>query len=328
MQGKPRRLGRRCDLAASVGPAAAITRAAISVPRRLGRGARALLRAILIVAWTAVSICTQAVLLAVPGRGKVDFARLYWAGVCALIGMQVRMLGAPAGVSDGGTSGRPVIYVSNHSSWIDVVVLGGRLRGCFVSKNDVARWPVLGTVARLGRTVFVSRNRAATASEKLAMTARLCGGDDLILFPEGTSSDGSRVLPFHSTFFALAKPVLEREDRPGSGKGPLIQPISLVYDRLAGMPVGRAGRPVFSWFGDMDLGSHFWRLAQWRGMRATVLLHEPLDPADFASRKELAAAAWMAVAVGAATLRQNRPAEPLCPMLGLAPRKMRAAVAA
>ena len=254
-------------------------------------------------------------MLAVPGRGKVAFARLYWAGVCGLLGMQVRILGKPAGLADGGTDGRPVIYVSNHSSWIDVVVLGGRLRGCFVSRSDVAGWPVIGTVARLGRTVFVSRNRAATASEKLDMTARLRSGDDLILFPEGTSSDGSRVLPFHSTFFAMAKPVADRAGRPGSTSGPLIQPISLVYDRLAGMPVGRTGRPTFGWFGDMDLASHFWRLAQWRGMRATVLLHEPLDPADFASRKELAAAAWEAVAAGAATLRQNRPAEPLCPFI-------------
>ncbi len=297
----------------SSGPAAAIARVAISVPRRIGRAVRASLRGVLIALWTAMSICLQTVLLTLPGRAKVTFARVYWAGVCELLGMDVRIVGRPAGQADGGTSGRPVIYVSNHSSWIDVVVLGGRLHGCFVSKNDVAGWPVVGTVARLGRTVFVSRNRAATASEKLAMTARLRGGDDLILFPEGTSSDGSRVLPFHSTFFAMAKPVADREGRSPSTSAPLIQPVSLVYDRLAGMPVGRTGRSVFAWFGDMDIASHFWRLAKWRGMRATMLLHEPLDPADFASRKELAAAAWEAVAVGAAALRQNRPAEPLCP---------------
>ncbi len=329
MHGKPRRLGRRCEFATYAGPAAALTRVAVSAPRRIARCGRAVLRGLLIAVWTAVSICLQSVLLAAPGRGKVEFARLYWAGVCALLGMQVRVLGRPAGASDGGAGERPVIYVSNHSSWIDVAVLGGRLRACFVSKDDVAGWPVIGTVARLGRTVFVSRNRAAAASEKLAMTARLRGGDDLILFPEGTSSNGSRVLPFHSTFFAMAKPLADREGRAASASGPLIQPVSLVYDRLAGMPVGRSGRSTFSWFGDMDLASHFWRLAQWRGMRATLLLHEPLDPADFASRKELAAAAWEAVAVGAATLRQNRPAMPICPMdAATMARKLRPAVAA
>ena len=328
MQAKPRRLGRRCERAIITGPAATMARVAFSAPRRIGRWLRAALRAVLIGLWTCVSLAIQAVLVAMPGQAKVVFARLYWAGVCALLGMDVRVVGKAARVS---ADGRPVIYVSNHSSWIDVAVLGGRLHGCFVSKMDVARWPVLGTVARLGRTVFVSRNRAATASEKLDMTKRLRDGDDLILFPEGTSSDGSRVLPFHSTFFAMAKPMAERQARaPDAGATslvPLVQPVSLVYDRLAGMPVGRAGRPLFSWFGDMDLGSHFWRLAQWRGMRATVLLHEPLDPADFATRKELAAAAWEAVAAGAATLRQNRPAAPLRP--AARPRSFgRAAVAA
>ena len=261
-----------------------------------------------------ISVCVQGVLVAVPGRAKVAFARAYWRGVRELLGMQVRLLGQAAGGSAGRVGGRPVVYVSNHSSWMDIVVLGAQLRGCFVSKRDVAGWPVVGTVARLGRTVFVSRNRSATASEKVDMMARLRGGDDLILFPEGTSSDGSRVLPFHTTFFAMAKPVADRDGRAPSTDGPLVQPISLVYDRLAGMPVGRAGRPMFAWFGDMDLARHFWRLAQWRGMRATILFHEPLDPADYPSRKELAAAAWESVASGAAALRQNRPAEPLRPI--------------
>ena len=143
------------------------------------------------------------------------------------------------------------------------------------------------------------------------MRARLAAGDSLILFPEGTSSDGSRVLPFRSSFFSI----LEGADLDGAGTGsghpPLIQPVSVVYDRVAWLPVGRAGRPVFAWYGDMDLGSHFWRVAQWRGLRVTVLLHAPFDPALYASRKALSQAVWRTVADGAATLRQNRPAVPL-----------------
>ena len=92
---------------------------------------------------------------------------------------------------------------------------------------------------------------------------------------------------------------------------PLIQPVSVVYDRLSGLPTGRATRPLFAWYGDMDIASHFWRLAHHRGLRVSVLLHAPLDPTGFADRKALAAAVWGAVADGAATLRQNRPAKPL-----------------
>jgi lyso-ornithine lipid O-acyltransferase len=243
--------------------------------------------------WTLSCMPIQAVCLALPGRAKVVFARLYWSVVCRLLGLQVRTIGAAAG----STGGRSVVFVSNHSSWLDVPVLGGRLDACFVSKNEVGRWPFVGTIARLGRTVFISRQRQATARERDVLRERLAVGDNLLLFPEGTTSDGSRVLPFRSSFFAIAE----------GADPPLIQPVSVVYDRLGGLPTGRASRPVFAWYGDMDLASHFWRFAQRRGLRVSILLLPPLDPARFASRKALSHAVWRAVADGASTLRQNRP---------------------
>jgi len=85
----------------------------------------------------------------------------------------------------------------------------------------------------------------------------------------------------------------------------LIQPVSVVYDRLEGLPVNRTTRPVFAWYGDMDLGPHVWQLLKRRTIRATIMLHPPLAPEDFPSRKALANAAWKAVADGAARLRQN-----------------------
>jgi 1-acyl-sn-glycerol-3-phosphate acyltransferase len=220
-----------------------------------------------------------------------------------IIGIKVRIIGVPVQRE----AGRPVVYVSNHSSWVDVPVIGGVLDGCFVAKGEVATWPVIRTIARLGRTVFVTRSRASTGKERDAMRAMLKAGDNLILFPEGTSSDGSRVLPFRTSFFALA----EVGDAKDHSELPLIQPISVVYDRLGGLPAGRASRPTFAWYGDMDIASHFWRLGQHIGLRVTVLLHVPLDPARFADRKELSQAVWQIIADGASTLRQNRPAQPL-----------------
>ncbi|MGI4745111.1 MAG: lysophospholipid acyltransferase family protein [Janthinobacterium lividum] len=274
---------------------------------RLLRAVRVARRGVAILAWTGVACAIQSVLLLLPGRAKARFARVYWSVTCVLLGMRIRVIRPSTACA---TSGRPIIYVSNHSSWIDVPVLGARVLGCFVAKEDVSRWPVVGTVARLGRTIFVSRQRKATGRERDDMRLRLAGGDNLILFPEGTSSDGSRVLPFHSSFFAAAKS--GGLDRIGCEEGtaafapPLIQPVSIVYDRLGGLPIGRSNRPVFAWYGDMDLASHFTRLARWRGMRATILLHPVLDPADFATRKALSLAAWTAIAEGAAALRQNR----------------------
>ncbi len=264
----------------------------ISPVRRVLRGLRVARRGLVALAWTLVCCVIQAVLLVLPGRGKVVFARVYWAAFSGLIGLRVRTIGAP--VARG--QGRRIVYAANHSSWLDIPVLGGRFEACFVSKDAIASWPGINLVARLGRTVFVTRTRGATGRERDDMRSRLLAGDNLMLFPEGTSSDGSRVLPFRSAFFSVA----EGEEPP------LIQPISVVYDRLGGLPTRRSTRAVFAWYGDMELSSHFWRLAQWRGLRVTVLVHPPLDPRDFPNRKVLAQVAWDAVAGGAAAMRQNR----------------------
>jgi 1-acyl-sn-glycerol-3-phosphate acyltransferase len=257
------------------------------------RTVRVIRRGVSVLLWTLACMPIQATFLLLPGRPKVVFARFYWSNVARLLGVQVRVIGAAVSTAHG----RPVVFVSNHSSWIDVPVLGGRLDACFVSKDEVGRWPFISTIAKLGRTVFVSRQRHSTRRERDVMRDRLTAGDNLLLFPEGTTSDGSRVLPFRSSFFAIAE----------GAEPPLIQPVSVVYDRLGGLPTGRASRPVFAWYGDMDLASHFWRLGQYRGLRVSVLLHPPLDPSRFASRKALSHVVWQTVADGAALLRQNRP---------------------
>ena len=245
--------------------------------------------------WTLPCMLIQAFCLTLPGRSKAVFPQFYWSNVCRLLGLEVRVLGSTVS----GAGKRPVVFASNHSSWLDIPVLGGRLDACFVSKDEVGGWPLVGTVARLGRTAFISRQRQATGRERDMMRERLGAGDNLLLFPEGTTSDGSRVLPFRTSFFAVAE----------GAEPPLIQPVSVVYDRLGGLPAGRASRPVFAWYGDMDLATHFWRFAQYRGLRATILLHPPLDPARYANRKAISQAVWQVVADGASRLRQNRPVE-------------------
>ena len=264
---------------------------------RVRRWIRVIGRGLAVVLWTFVSVPVQAVLNAVPGRGgRVWFARIYWRNFCRLIGLKVRVLGASAR-----GNGRRVVYVSNHSSWLDIPVLGGTLEACFIAKAEVGAWPLVRTIARLGRTIFVSRRKSRTGVENAAIRERLAAGDDLILFPEGTTSDGARVMPFRSSFFALA----EAEDPP------ILQPVSVVYDRLDGLPAMRSTRPLFAWYGDMEIGPHFWRLAQHHGLRASVVLHAPVDPLAWPDRKLLARALWQVVAEGAASLRQNRPAAPL-----------------
>jgi 1-acyl-sn-glycerol-3-phosphate acyltransferase len=264
--------------------------------RPLGGRVRAVRRMAAVLLWTLAAIPVQTALHFLPGRAKVRFGRFYHATLCRLIGLRVQVVGTPATHDHGA---RPVLFLSNHSSWLDVLVLGGVLDACFVSKAEVSRWPLINVVAWLGRTVFVSRARGATGREADAMRTHLAAGESLILFPEGTSNDGTRTLPFRSSLLGAA-------DAAGR-----VQPVSLVYDRLGGLPACRRDRPLFAWYGDMDIGSHFWRLARRSGARATVLLHEPFPPAALPNRKVLAAEAGRIVAEGAAVLRQNRPAAPL-----------------
>jgi 1-acyl-sn-glycerol-3-phosphate acyltransferase len=239
-----------------------------------------------------VALPVQAVLLALPGRAKARFARVYHQVLCRLIGLQVQVVGEVC-------RDRPVLYVANHSSWLDILALGGVLEGCFVAKAEVDDYPLVNIIARLGRTVFVSRSRGTTGREADAMKTLMQGGDSLILFPEGTSNDGTRVLPFRSAFLGVAKEARQ------------VQPISVVYDRIGGMPALRRDRPSFAWYGDMELGSHSWQLLRRKGARVTVLLHQPFAPHAMPDRKVMTRECARVVSAGAAELRQNRPVQPL-----------------
>jgi 1-acyl-sn-glycerol-3-phosphate acyltransferase len=306
MQAEPKRLSRATLNRGNLPRFRSVAAPATQLPRQrhLLRQVRAVRRTLWIALFLPFAILIQTVLIRLPGPQKAQFGRFFWHTVAVMLGLRVRLVGTPAG-GPARTTTRPIIYVCNHSSWLDIPAIGGQLTGRFVAKDDVAAWPIISTVARLGRTVFVTRNRAGTLRERDEMQQALLAGDDLVLFPEGTSSDGSRVLPFRSPFFAAAY---------GEAK-PLIQPVSVVFDRLAGLPVTHASRTVFAWYGDMSLAPHFWQVAQWRGKRVSLLFHPPLDPADFADRKALAQATWQVVADGAAALRQNRPTRAQAPVV-------------
>jgi 1-acyl-sn-glycerol-3-phosphate acyltransferase len=240
--------------------------------------------------WTLLCAPIQAVLIRLPGRAKARLPLVYWAGCCWCLGLRVRVIGPPP------SGPLPTVFISNHSSWMDIPALGSCLPACFIAKGEVGRWPVISIIAHLGRTVFVSRRVAGAARENADIRKRLGDGDSLILFPEGTTSDGARVMPVRSAFLAVAE----------SEQPHLLQPVSIVYDELDFLPVRRADRALFAWFGDMDLASHFGRIARHRGLRVTIVLHPPLDPAAGLTRKQLANATWHQVAMSAADSRRNR----------------------
>ena len=210
---------------------------------------------------------------------------------CQTMGIQVRVTGARH--RRGG-----VLYVSNHLSWADIPVLGSKLLASFVSKSEVGGWGVIGYLSRLQDTIYVDRaRRQDTATQRDAIASRLAAGGRVILFAEGTNSDGVHVLPFKSSLFS----VIEQPDV----EHVLIQPVTLAYTRVNGMPVTRGLLPSLAWVGDVALKPHIADFMRLGKVRAEILLHEPVRRADFKSRKELARHCQEVVAAGYAKLMRG-----------------------
>lgn len=211
----------------------------------------------------------------------------YHRRTCRILGIRIERRGRPS-------RRHPTLFVANHVSYFDIEVLGALTRASFVAKAEVARWPFFSWLAKLQETVFVERRVHRAGAHRDEMTRRLEAGDDLILFPEGTSGDGNAVLPFKSALFSAA------EQRPG-GRAVAVQPVSISYTRLDGLPLGRYLRPFFAWYGDMELGSHLWHAIGIGQVTVVVEFHDPVTIEQFGSRKALSDHCYRVVAGGVAT---------------------------
>ena len=226
--------------------------------------------------------------LGLPARRT--FPHRYHRFVARLFGIHIRVQGTPPK--------KATLLLANHSSWLDIVIFSAVAPLCFVAKSEVGNWPFFGTLARLQRTVFVTRaRRSETGMARDAIAQRLAQGDVLVLFPEGTSNDGNAVLPFRSALLGAAETVLE------DGTRVPVQPVSTAYVARQGIPMGRENRPLYAWYGDMELVPHLWEALKAGPLDVIVQFHEPLGPMD---RKELARLAWDTVRKGqAAALAGN-----------------------
>ncbi|HEX3952669.1 MAG TPA: lysophospholipid acyltransferase family protein [Stellaceae bacterium] len=242
-------------------------------------------------AWTLLLMPVQVVGLALGRSWTATFPCFYHRCCCRILGLSVRRLGQPANV-------RPVLFASNHVSYLDITILGSLLPASFIAKREVKTWPLFGWLARLQRSVFIDRQVRSTAQQRDSIAGRLAAKDALILFPEGTSGDGNRVLPFKSALFSVA-------DHPEVGTV-TVQPVSIAYTRLDGMPIGRRLRPLFAWYGSMSLAPHLWRLLGMGKVEIVVEFHRPTTLADCGSRKALARYCQDLVAEGLAEALSGR----------------------
>lgn len=240
-----------------------------------------------------VLIPAQLVALGVGWRAAARVLPLWWhRAATRMIGIRVHIHGKPA-------KERPLLVVSNHVSWLDITVIGSLMPLSFISKAEVASWPVFGLFAKLQRSVFVERERRAkTGAVAKQIADRLAGGDILVLFAEGTSSNGIHVLPFRTALIGAAAKAIEAAGGPVT-----IQPLAINYTQLHGLPIGRFHKPRVAWYGDMDMAPHLWWVLKHGELDVDVAFGDPLPFGEGADRKRIAKEAEAAVRrlVGEAT---------------------------
>jgi 1-acyl-sn-glycerol-3-phosphate acyltransferase len=266
---------------------------------------RSFFRLLIYVCWILVSIPVQAAALVLRSR-LVETYPLIVHRFC------VRLMGAKLRVKGGQLKQGGVLFVANHCSYVDISIIGSLIRGSFVAKSEVAGWPLFGICAKLSRTMFVDRRARFAHQQAELMKDRFRRGDRLIMFAEGTTSDGNRVLPFRSSLFATAEIDI-------NGQAVQVQPVSISYTRLDGIPIGRHLRPFFAWYGDMDMFSHLWALVGMGRIEVVVEFHEPVTIRQFSSRKALAAYCQSQVAAGVAAALSGKPQVRAAPAIATEP---------
>ena len=168
------------------------------------------------------------------------------------------------------------LFVSNHISYLDIPILGSMAPLRFVAKSEVKQWPILGFLSKLASTIFITRVRSDSLFQKNKIFNLLSEGKKLLIFPEGTTSDGNRVLPFKSSLFSALE-----------NKNFIIQPLIIIYSDLNGMPINRWLRPIIAWYGDMELMPHLSILKNIKSIDVKIIYLKPVNTMNFSNRKEL-----------------------------------------
>jgi len=202
----------------------------------------------------------------------------FWHRVaCRVLGIRVRVHGTLE-------TKRPLLLAANHASWKDILVLGSVADVVYIAKSDVRDWPVFGILARLQATIFVEREQRQKTGEQVNEIAeRLTAGEIVVLFPEGTTSDGNRLLEVKSSLFGAAASAV-----PHAPDGIVhIQPVSIAYTGLHGMAMGRYHRPIAAWPGDIELLPHLMGILRAGAVDVDVDFGERVDYERTSNRKEV-----------------------------------------
>lgn len=230
---------------------------------------RALIRVLLFIAGTLFLVVIQlvwalgtAIFMTRKPRKQSPIVRLWYMYCVWLSGIKVTVANKRS------LSKKQKIILSNHTSYLDILVLGAAFDSFFVAKIDIAGWPIFGFLAKVGGTLFISRQPRFIKQQLALLETHLRAGQSLLIFPEGTTNNGMKLQAFKSSLmnaaFAVEKP-------------PVIQPVSLVYTRMNGKFLEtQSDYDHIAWYDDMLLAPHLWNLFRQRSVEAKITIHSAI----------------------------------------------------
>ena len=178
----------------------------------------------------------------------------------------------------------PVLFISNHASYLDILILGSLFKTSFVAKREVEKWPLFGILAKLQNTIFIDRKISSLKIQESKIIKHLNKKKNLVIFPEGTSSDGNKVLPFKSSLFNIFEKNLNAKIS--------IQTITIIYKKINGIDMNRIDRKNITWHSDMDLVTNFFSVLKKLTIQVEVIFDDKFLPPKEHNRKKIALHCW------------------------------------
>ena len=180
----------------------------------------------------------------------------------------LKILGIRLSIKGKPSERKPLILIGNHSSYLDIIILGSVLPVCFVAKSEIKGWFLFGTLASLQNSIFIDRRNFKALESLKKISKNLSSNFAIIIFPEGTTNNGKRVLKFRASLFKIF------EDDPTLG----LQNFSLCYTHINSMPLDNRMRPNIAWYGEMSLITHLKRLLHYSSIGAKLQFHPTIVP--------------------------------------------------
>jgi 1-acyl-sn-glycerol-3-phosphate acyltransferase len=253
---------------------------------------RGVVRGVGFLAFTLALVAVYPVFKALGVGAQRRIRRAWCRGSCRILGLRVRAEGRPF-------ADHPTLFVPNHVSYLDVIVLGSFVDALFIAKAEVDGWPLFGFIARMTGTMFIKRHWRQAKVQRDRIAAGMEGGESYVLFAEGTSSNGLAVgRSFKTSLLSVVEPGIVK------GASTAAQAVTLSYLRLAdGTPVTPENCDLHAWHSEMEFVPHLWEVLRRGGAEILVDFHEPVTSAGVASRKVLGPALKGAIAARLAERR-------------------------